>query len=53
MIFVESDRDLTRKKIWDFKQTEAAFWEEGRVELQPIAHDQYKVTWTLKQTLFR
>ena len=42
-IYMEGGRDLTRSKIWQFSQQHLDFWEEGRVELRKMAHEDYKV----------
>ena len=42
-IFVEGQRDLTRIKMWQFQQRHLDFWEEGRVELHKLAHEDFKI----------
>ena len=42
-IHMEGQRDLTRIKVWEFQQKHLDFWEEGRVQLQKLAHEDYKI----------
>ena len=42
-IHMEGQRDLTRIKVWEFQQKHLDFWEEGRVELHKMAHEDFKI----------
>ena len=42
-IHMEGERDLTRIKVWEFQQKHLDFWEEGRVELHKLAHEDFKI----------
>ena len=42
-IHMEGQRDLTRIKVWEFQQKHLDFWEEGRVELHKLAHEDFKI----------
>ena len=33
IIYVESQKDLTRTPVWDFNKAKFDFWEHGRVEI--------------------
>ena len=48
-IHVEGQRDLTRIKVWEFQQKHLDFWEEGRVELHKLAHEDYKIVITAER----
>ena len=46
VIYVESNKDLTRIPIWEYHHNKFDFWEHGRVEIPKF--EDYKV-WKWKQ----
>ena len=53
IIYMESYRDFTRIKVWEFHQAHLDFWEEGRVQLRKLAHEDYKVTFDALLNFFQ
>ena len=43
-IYIESSRDLTRIKVWQLNPTNLGeSWQQGRLQLAGLAHEEYKV----------
>ena len=51
-IHLEGQRDLTRIKVWEFQQKHLDFWEEGRVKIGKLAHEDFKIVIVAERELF-
>ena len=38
---------MTRIKVWEYHEEKLDFWQEGRVEMHKLAHEDYKVKLSL------